>query len=161
MPSMRQLTSACCSLAVARSSGKSLTDTSWRLQQSEEFRAQLEARVTPELGKMQVEMQASLLKVDVAFTELSATVQSKVDAMNKAYTDLEQRIGHSAETIDQMRAAGDEAFNKLQALQSTTTAESAKQTVDVADRLQEVQKAMADAVASVATVREEAQRVRR
>ena len=108
------------------------------LQQSEEFRAQLEARVTPEFGKVESEMKASLAKVDGAFTALAATVQAKVDAMDKAYADLEQRIGHSTETIDQMRTAGDEAFTKLQALQNVSTAEAAKQTNDVAARLQQV-----------------------
>ena len=138
------------------------------LQQSEEFRAQLEARVVPVLSQMQAEnkaeqakmegqMKASLEKVDGAFAALSATVQLKVEAMNTAYSELEKRIGHSSETIGQMRAAGDEAFSKLQELQSSTTAESTRQTSEVEARLQQVQTAMAEAVANVAAVREEAQ----
>ena len=145
------------------------------LQQSEEFRAQLEARVVPVLSQMQAEnkaeqakmegqMKTSLEKVDGAFAALSATVQLQVEAMsdltgklNTAYSELEKRIGHSSETIGQMRAAGDEAFEKLQELQGSSTAESARQTSEVEARLQQVQAAMAEAVANVATVREEAQ----
>ena len=66
------------------------------LQQSEEIRAQLEARMVPVLSQMQAEnkaeqikmegeMKASLAKVDNAFAALSATVQSKVDAMNTPF----------------------------------------------------------------------------
>ena len=109
-------------------------------------RLRFERRIRPELAKME---QANAAAV--------ADAQAKIQQMNEAYNKLDERIGRSSEVIDQLRKAGDAAFDKFQQLTTAAQAGSDACAQDAKDKLESITQAMTATIDQLKHTRQEAE----
>ena len=103
-------------------------------------------RIRPELAKMEEANAAAI-----------AEAQAKIAQMSEAYKKLDERIGRSSEIIDQLRIAGDAAFDKFTQLTKAAQAGSDTYAQESKAKLEQITQAMTETMAQLKVARQEAE----